>query len=111
MYLVNYAQAPHGLKNMHLLCGVRKQGFCLSCPGCTFFLDAAGDILYIGKATSLRDRVRSYFSGDIFETRGPKIVFMLERAASIAFRETDSVLEALLLESDSSKSISRLQYG
>lgn len=68
-------------------------------PGVYFFLDEAGAILYIGKATSLRDRVRSYFSGDIFETRGPKIVFMLELARSIAFRETDSVLEALLLES------------
>jgi excinuclease ABC subunit C len=69
------------------------------CPGVYFFLDAAGDILYIGKATSLRDRVRSYFSGDIFETRGPKIVLMLERAETIAYRESDSVLEALLLES------------
>ena len=68
-------------------------------PGVYFFLDEVGAILYIGKATSLRDRVRSYFSGDIFETRGPKIVLMLELARSIAFRETDSVLEALLLES------------
>ncbi len=69
------------------------------CPGVYFFLDVEGKILYIGKATSLRDRVRSYFAGDIFERRGPKIALMLERAVSLAFRETDSVLEALLLES------------
>lgn len=69
------------------------------CPGVYFFLDAEGVILYIGKATSLRDRVRSYFSQDIMETRGPKIMLMLERARMIAYRETDSVLEALLLES------------
>ncbi len=68
-------------------------------PGVYFFLDAEGSILYIGKATSLRDRVRSYFSQDIMETRGPKISLMLERARVIAYRVTDSVLEALLLES------------
>ncbi|MEI8104029.1 MAG: hypothetical protein WCG84_03975 [Candidatus Moraniibacteriota bacterium] len=56
-------------------------------------------ILYIGKATSLRDRVRSYFSRDIARTRGPKIVAMLERAQVVRVRSTDSVLEALLLES------------
>ena len=64
-------------------------------PGVYFFLDAEGSILYIGKATSLRDRVRSYFSQDIMETRGPKISLMLERARVIAYRVTDSVLEAL----------------
>lgn len=68
-------------------------------PGVYFFLDAEGAILYIGKATSLRDRVRSYFSQDIMETRGPKIGLMLERAQIIAYRVADSVLEALLLES------------
>lgn len=55
-------------------------------------------ILYIGKATSLRDRVRSYFSNDIAVTRGPKIVGMLEECTDITFEKTDSVLEALLLE-------------
>lgn len=68
-------------------------------PGVYFFCDQERKPIYIGKATSIRDRVRSYFSGDIFETRGPKIVLMLERAVYIAFCETDSVLEALILES------------
>lgn len=68
-------------------------------PGVYFFVDETGSTLYIGKATSLRDRVRSYFSSDILETRGPKIGKMLSLARSIAWRGTDSVLEALLLES------------
>ncbi len=55
-------------------------------------------MLYIGKATSLRDRVRSYFARDLVDTRGPLLVEMLDKATSIDFRQTDSVLEALLLE-------------
>lgn len=68
-------------------------------PGVYFFLDEKKDLLYIGKATSLRDRVKSYFSRDIIETRGPKIKRMLESVHFIACRKTDSVLEALILES------------
>ena len=69
-------------------------------PGVYFFKDARGTILYIGKATSLRDRVRSYFSSDILTTRGPIIAQMLERATRVDFEQTDSVLEALILEAE-----------
>lgn len=69
-------------------------------PGVYFFKDARGKILYIGKATSLRSRVRSYFSADIISTRGPLIVAMLESATKVDFIQTDSVLEALLLEAE-----------
>ncbi len=55
--------------------------------------------LYIGKATFLRDRVRSYFTADILSARGPRIVTMLREAKSVEVEETDSVLEALILES------------
>jgi len=55
-------------------------------------------VLYVGKATSLRDRVRSYFAGDIVATRGPLIEKMLHEATSVKTQETDSVLEALVLE-------------
>lgn len=68
-------------------------------PGVYFFLDEEKKLLYIGKATSLRDRVKSYFSHDIAETRGPKIVLMLEKVCFVAYQKTDSVLEALILES------------
>lgn len=67
-------------------------------PGVYFFMGSRGKLLYIGKATSLSDRVRSYFASDIVRTRGPKIVSMLEQARSVKWRTTDSVLEALLLE-------------
>lgn len=58
-----------------------------------------GDILYIGKATSLRDRVRSYFSADLIKTRGMRLVDMIALADTIEYTETASVLEAVLLES------------
>jgi excinuclease ABC subunit C len=55
-------------------------------------------ILYIGKATSLRDRVRSYFNKDIVNTRSPLVAKMLEEFTDIEHTATDSVLEALVLE-------------
>ena len=67
-------------------------------PGVYFFLDDKKELLYIGKATSLRDRVKSYFMQDLEETRGPKIQLMLGQIAHIGYRQTDSVLEALILE-------------
>ncbi len=67
-------------------------------PGAYLFKDKVGAILYVGKATSLRDRVRSYFNGDLIYSRGPLILQMVERAADIEWIEADSVLEALILE-------------
>lgn len=56
------------------------------------------EILYIGKATSLKDRVKSYFGPDLIATRGPLLVDMVFKAKEIQWQETDSVLEAMLLE-------------
>jgi len=58
------------------------------------------EVLYIGKAGSLRDRVRSYFSKDIAEMRGPSITQMVAKAEDVAYEQTDSVLEAVLLEAE-----------
>jgi len=66
-------------------------------PGVYFFKNGK-DVLYIGKATSLRDRVRSYFSNDVISTRGSLIVDMVTQANVVDFKKTDSVLEALILE-------------
>ena len=55
-------------------------------------------VLYVGKATSLRDRVRSYFDDDLIATRGPRIVDMVTKADRIAFEPTPTVLEALVRE-------------
>ncbi len=57
----------------------------------------------MGKATSLKERVKSYFSKDIFVSRGPKIVKMLEEAVKVEYKATDSVLEALILEANEIK--------
>lgn len=69
-------------------------------PGVYFFLGRNKKILYIGKATSLRSRVRSYFVEDIATVRSPLIAQMVQEATHIDHRTTDSVLEALILEAD-----------
>ncbi len=58
------------------------------------------EIIYIGKATSLKDRVRSYFSDDLIKTRGRLLVDMIAQADTVTYRETDSVLEAFILETE-----------
>jgi excinuclease ABC subunit C len=55
-------------------------------------------VLYVGKATSLRDRVRSYFDNDLIATRGPRVVDMVTRSETITYETTPTVLEALVRE-------------
>jgi excinuclease UvrABC nuclease subunit len=69
-------------------------------PGVYFFLSEKREILYIGKATSLRNRVRSYFSSDIIEKRSVLIYNMVSEAATVEWTETGSVLEAMILEAN-----------
>jgi excinuclease UvrABC nuclease subunit len=57
-------------------------------------------ILYIGKAASLRDRVRSYFATDLSETRGLHITKMVTEATTLDWQLAHSVLEALILEAN-----------
>jgi len=63
-----------------------------------YFFKKGRRVLYIGKATNLHSRVQSYFTGDLMDKRGPLITEMIEQANKIDFQETDSVLEALILE-------------
>ncbi|CAN5143298.1 excinuclease ABC subunit UvrC [soil metagenome] len=72
-------------------------------PGVYFFRNDKDEILYIGKATSLRDRARSYFGKDLIKTRGIRLVQMIDLARTITFVETQSVLEALMLETSQIK--------
>lgn len=69
-------------------------------PGVYFFLGSKKEILYIGKATSLKNRVRSYFAKDIAEKRSKLIAKMVQEAKTVEWTQTDSVLEALILESN-----------
>jgi len=71
------------------------------CPGVYLFTSGKGrskKILYVGKATSLRDRVRSYFDIELIATRGPRIVDMVTKADGISYEATPTVLEALVRE-------------
>ncbi|HUD04071.1 MAG TPA: hypothetical protein VMR73_01095 [Candidatus Paceibacterota bacterium] len=68
-------------------------------PG-VYFWKLGKKIVYVGRATSLRDRVRSYFAADVIATRGPRIVDMVTKATKIDFERTDSVLEAIILEAN-----------
>lgn len=66
-------------------------------PGVYYFRDQNDDILYIGKAKSLTDRVHSYFHQGATHTS--KIEEMVKQVQKIETRETGTELSALLLES------------
>ena len=66
-------------------------------PGVYLFRDAAGDVLYVGKAKSLRPRVRSYFQAGRGDTR-TSIPRLVERVADVEVIVTGSEVEALHLE-------------
>ncbi len=68
-------------------------------PGIYIFRDYRKRPLYIGRATSLYDRTKSYFANDLIKTRGPRIVDMVTKSKSVTWIETSSVLEAIILES------------
>ncbi len=68
-------------------------------PG-VYFFKKGKEILYVGKATSLKDRIKSYFGKDLIETRGPILVDLISKADKISWQKTDSVLEALILEAE-----------
>jgi excinuclease ABC subunit C len=66
-------------------------------PGVYIFKNARGDIIYVGKALALRNRVRSYFQ----ESRGldPKTEHLVAEVADLDTILVDSEVEALILES------------
>lgn len=70
-----------------------------SSPG-VYFFKKNGLVLYIGKATSLKDRVKSYFDKDLIETRGVHILDMVSQSDDIHWQETGDALSALVLESE-----------
>lgn len=70
-------------------------------PGVYRMLRSNGDLLYIGKATSLKQRVNSYFQKSA--RHGERTLEMLTQANRLDFSETGSALEAALLESDEIK--------
>ena len=65
-------------------------------PGVYLMRDTEGNILYVGKAASLRHRVRSYFGTG--QRLSPKIRRMVARVGDLDFFVTNSEQEALILE-------------
>jgi excinuclease ABC subunit C len=65
-------------------------------PGVYLFRDERGDVLYIGKAKTLRPRVRSYFQSG--QDGRAQIAYLPERVADIEVIVTGSEVEALHLE-------------
>jgi excinuclease ABC subunit C len=65
-------------------------------PGSYQFKDAAGRIIYVGKAMSLRSRLSSYFQDPVH--LHPRTAQMVERAASVEWIVVGSDVEAIMLE-------------
>lgn len=64
-------------------------------PGVYRMFDAAGEILYVGKARNLKNRVSSYFQPSNVQ---PKVLALVAKTASMEVTITNSEIEALLLE-------------
>jgi excinuclease ABC subunit C len=67
-------------------------------PGVYQMIGAEGQILYIGKAVSLRNRVRSYFQDSA--AHHPRTVAMVERVADVRTIVVTNEIEALILEAN-----------
>jgi len=75
-------------------------------PGVYRFLRSNGDLLYVGKAASIRKRVASHFAGGRrpgSNEANERALELLTQVQDVAVTETASILEAALLESDEIK--------
>lgn len=65
-------------------------------PGVYFYYDQTGKLLYVGKATSLKKRVTSYFT----KAHNARIAQLVANIARIDYITTPTVIEALVLEAN-----------
>ena len=63
-------------------------------PGVYLMLDSHNEVIYVGKAKKLKNRVSSYFHGDHL----PKVTAMVEKIADFNVIIANSEFEALVLE-------------
>jgi len=67
-------------------------------PGVYVMKDSSGRVIYVGKASSLRNRVRSYFQSSAGLSK--RIQVLIDRIADFEYIVTDSEVEALILENN-----------
>src|SRR3989344_4543484 len=65
-------------------------------PGVYFFKDAAGAVLYVGKAGNLKSRLPSYWQ--VSHNLSPAKIKLIKEAATLSWEEQPSEIEALLAE-------------
>ncbi|NLP18570.1 MAG: excinuclease ABC subunit UvrC [Firmicutes bacterium] len=65
-------------------------------PGVYLMRDQGGKVIYVGKALSLKQRVRSYFQKG--GSQSPKVKILVGKVADLEYIVTDSEVEALILE-------------
>src|ERR671935_418803 len=67
-------------------------------PGIYIYRDGKAQVLYVGKAASLRSRVRSYFQES--RPHDPKTDSLVRQIRDLEYIVTDNELEALMLEAN-----------
>ncbi|MCA9385992.1 excinuclease ABC subunit UvrC [Candidatus Dojkabacteria bacterium] len=67
-------------------------------PGCYIWKDSHGDVLYVGKAVNIKNRVNSYINN--YKRLDPKIQNMVDLADDVEFYTVDTEIEALILETN-----------
>ena len=66
-------------------------------PGIYLFYNKKRALIYVGKATNLKSRIRSYFAGQ----KSPRpIETFIDQVSNVKWIQTDSVLEAIILEAN-----------
>ncbi len=68
-------------------------------PGVYFWLDKNKKVLYVGRATNLRNRLGQYFQKNV----SPRIAEMVAAAVDLRYEETETLLEAIILEAKNIK--------
>src|SRR3990172_3966860 len=92
------ALAPWLLESKYYLTLTEKLSALPAGPGCYLMKNSQHEVVYVGKAVSLKNRVRSYFQkpgGDTSE----RTRLLVREIADLDWIVTDSELEALILES------------
>ena len=74
----------------------KKLEFLPDSPGCYIYRDNIGEIIYVGKAKNLKNRVKSYFTG----THNKKTQVLVSKIEDLEYIIVNSEKEALILENN-----------